>query len=66
LISTFLITSLLSFGHCIVSPSLISTLLITTLVSSGHCIVSPSLISTFLITTFLSFVRRTDNTMAKR
>jgi hypothetical protein len=39
---------LVSFGHCIVSPSLIYGFWITPLVSFGHCIVSPSLICTFL------------------
>jgi hypothetical protein len=41
---------LVSFGHCIVSPSLIYDFLITPLVSFGHCIVQ----------------RRTDNAMTKR
>jgi diphthamide synthase subunit DPH2 len=35
---------LVSYGHCIVSPSLIYGLLITPLVSYGHYIVSPSVI----------------------
>jgi hypothetical protein len=46
---------LISFGHCIVSPSLICTFLITPWVSFGHWIVSPSLICTFLIIPLVSF-----------
>jgi hypothetical protein len=41
---------LISFGYCIVSPSLICAFFITPLVSFGHCIISPSLIGAFLIT----------------
>jgi hypothetical protein len=49
------ITPLVSFGHCIVSPSLIYAFLITPLIYFGHCIVSPSLIYAFLITPLVSF-----------
>ena len=42
-----LITSLVSFGHCIVCPSTLLRLLITSLVSFGHCIVCPSTIYGF-------------------
>jgi hypothetical protein len=31
---------LISFGHCIVSPSLIYAFLITPLISFGHCILT--------------------------